>query len=176
MLHTIGVYFVAVGILSNIYAFFFGGYNVPADKHACQIAYWSKTCIYCNWDKLPCQQYSLQSYTHRTNLNENTLEECIQTPSNTQRFMKQFYTTQSSFSLLFTKYGTEVTGVIPGPLSFFSTPVVICLRVSAWERVSGMIQMYQHFSICQRVLSCCTVSSDRVCFVNPLNNAIKLLS
>lgn len=34
-----GVYFVAVGILSNIYAFFFGGYNVPADKHACQIAY-----------------------------------------------------------------------------------------------------------------------------------------
>lgn len=37
MLHTIGVYFVAVGILSNIYAFFFGGYNVPADKHACQL-------------------------------------------------------------------------------------------------------------------------------------------
>lgn len=67
------------------------------------------------------------------------------TLKHTKRFMKQFYTTQSSFSLLFTKYGTKVTGVIPGPLSFFSTPVVICLCVSAWERVSGMIQMYQTF-------------------------------
>lgn len=137
---------------------------VSAHKQACQIAYRSKNCTYCNWDKLPRCWCFLESYTHQTRLNENSLQGHIRwhtdinTHTHSHRVMKQFYITQSCFRLQLTKCSTEITEVIPGPLSSILTPVVISLCECVWMCAFVCVESVES------VKAHC--SDDEVCFVN----------